>query len=169
MPSSQKKLEELTKPFFAIFLVMSCGLCLAQQHGNSSENSTAYENHNQIDYRPLKVRLVEGASIIQIGTEKQSGVPGAFLVLFTEKSHKLIAKVKADASGHFEMTGIAPGRYRLIARAAGLCTANIPLRVLHPADHQETEILVHFRPAGIDTCSYGELERVPAKPTLTTH
>jgi hypothetical protein len=161
--------QRVTRLLFAIVLVVPYGLCLAQERGDSSECSTAYENHNQIDYGPLKVRLVEGTSTIQVGTEKQPGVSGACFVLFAEKDHKLVARVKADSNGRFELKDVAPGRYRLIARAEGLCTANIPLEVLKPSQRRKTEILVHFRPAGIDTCSYGELVGAPAKPTLMMH
>lgn len=152
--------------FGAVLLVFS-GPCLAQQRGNSSECSTVYENHNQTDYGPLKVGVIEGTSVIQVGTsQEQPGAPGACLVLFTEKEHKLVASVKSDSTGRFELKDVAPGRYRLIARAEGLCTANIPLEVVKSSRRQKTEILVHFRPAGIDTCSYGELA---PKHMPTTH
>jgi hypothetical protein len=161
--------QKVTRLLVAGMLVVLCGLCLAQQRGSSSECSTAYENHNQIDYGALKVRLVDGTSIVEVGTQKQPGVPEACFVLFAENDHKLVATVKADSEGRFQHKDVAPGRYRLIARAGGLCAANIPLEVLSPAHRRKTEILVHFRPAGIDTCSYGELVRVSAKPTPKTH
>jgi Carboxypeptidase regulatory-like domain len=103
------------------------------------------------------VGTVEGTSVIQVGTQEQPGIRGACFVLFTEKEHKLVASVKSDSAGRFELKDVAPGRYRLIARAEGFCTANIPLEVVKSSRRQKTEILVHFRPAGIDTCSYGEL------------
>lgn len=139
------------------------------QDSNSSTCSTLYENHNQIDYGPLKVEVVQGTSDIQVGTQKQPGVPGACLVLFTEKDHRLVASVKADADGRFELKDVAPGRYRLLARAEGFCTANIPLEVVKSARHHKAEILVHFRPAGIDTCSYAELGHGAPKHTRMTH
>jgi hypothetical protein len=151
---------------FAAVLLVFGGPCLAQQRDNTSQCSTAYENHNQTDYGPLKARTVEGTSVIQMGTQEQPGIPGACFVLFTEKEHKLVASVKSDSAGRFELTDVAPGRYRLIARAEGLCTANIPLEVVKSSRRQKTEILVHFRPAGLDTCSYGELapKHTPTTP-----
>jgi hypothetical protein len=160
--------QTVSRLLLGVALWVSRGLCLAQQSGDSSQCSTAYENHNQIDYGPLKVRVVKGTSVIQVGTQKQSAVTEACFILFTEKDHKLVASVKADSDGRFELKDVAPGRYRLVARAEGLCTANIPLAVVKPPRRKKTEILVHFRPAGIDTCSYGDLAPVAAKPTPTT-
>ena len=127
-----------------------------------------YENHNQIDYGPLKVHAVKGRSFIQIGTQKQPGVAGACFVLFTEKEHKFVASANADSTGRFELKNVPSGRYRLIARAVGFCTANVPLDVVKSSGTNKKEILVHFRPAGIDTCSYGELAPMTAKsmPTI---
>jgi hypothetical protein len=74
--------------------------CFAAQQGiEPSDCSTAYENHNQIEYGPLKVRAIRGTSVIQVGNETQPGVPGACLVLFTEGDHKLVASVKAAPTG----------------------------------------------------------------------
>jgi hypothetical protein len=153
--------------FGAVLLVFS-GPCLAQQKDNTSQCSTTYENHNQTDYGPLKVRTVEGTSAIQVGTQEQPGVPGACFVLFTEKDHKLVASMKADSEGRFKLRDVAPGRYRLVARAEGLCTANIPLEVVKASRGQKSGILVHFRPTGLDTCSYGELAAPKADGTKST-
>jgi hypothetical protein len=131
--------------------------CFAEpQNGDASKCSTVYENHNQTDYGPLKVHEVRGSSLIQVGSQAQQGASGACLVLFTEEDHKVVASVVADVGGHFEVRDVAPGRYRLVARAEGLCTANIPLEVV-TSSRRKQEIVVHFRPAGLDTCSYGEL------------
>jgi|SRR5580700_4146879 hypothetical protein len=154
--------------FASFVLLFSERQYLAQQGDDASQCSTAYENHNQIDYGPLKVRAIGGTTIIQVGAQKQSGVPGACFALFTEKEHKLVASARADSEGRFELNDVLPGRYRLVARAEGLCTANVPLEVLKPLHGRKTEILVHFRPTGIDTCSYGELSPLAAKPTPTT-
>jgi hypothetical protein len=139
--------------------------CLAQQ--NNAECSTVYENHNQIDYGPLKVAFIEGTSAIQVGPpvkgaaeSGESGVPGACFVLFTEKDHKLVTSVKADSKGRFELRDVGPGRYRLVARAEGFCTANIPLEVVKSSG-RPAEIRVYFRFPGIDVCSTGELAPKP--------
>jgi len=117
-----------------------------------------YENHNQVDYGPLKVRAVRGTGIVEVGDKTQPGraVPGACLSLFTEKKHKFLASVVADSKGQFRFDAVPPGRYRLVARANAFCVANIPLEVVR-SSRKKAEILVHFRPGGIDTCSYGDL------------
>jgi hypothetical protein len=141
--------------------------CLAQQRGNSSQCSAVYENHNQVDYGPLKVGIIEGTSVIQAGppvkgSPTDPGVPGACFTLFTEKDHALVASVKADSETRFEIRDISPGRYRLVARAEGLCTANIPLEVVKSSRRRD-EMVVYFRPAGIDVCSTGELAPAPPR------
>ena len=146
--------------FGAVLLVFS-EPCLAQQKESTSQCSTVYENHNQIDYGPLKVGLIEGTSVIQLapplkGAPTEPGPPGACLVLFTEKDHKVVASVKADSEGRFELRVVPPARYRLVARAEGLCTANIPLEVVKSSS-RKAEIVVYFRPTGIDICSTAEL------------
>ena len=137
----------------------AAGSCVAQQKGESTcLSSTVYENHNQVDYGPLKVRAVRGTGIVEVGDKTQPGraVPGACLSLFTEKKHKFLASVVADSKGQFRFDAVPPGRYRLVARANAFCVANIPLEVVR-SSRKKAEILVHFRPGGIDTCSYGDL------------
>jgi hypothetical protein len=128
--------------FGAVLLVFS-EPCLAQQKESTSHCSTVYENHNQIDYGPLKVGLIEGTSVIQLAPPLKG------------------ALTEADSEGRFELRVAAPGRYRLVARAEGLCTANIPLEVVKSSS-RKAEIVVYFRPTGIDICSTGELA-VPKK------
>ncbi len=142
----------------AIGLLVHGGACFAQHGSDSGQCSPAYENHNQIDYGPLKVQAVEGTTIIEVGTTHQQGAAGACLVLFTEGDHKLLASASADSNGRFELKDIKPGRYRLVARSEGLCTANIPLQVVKPSGRRRGEIIVHFRARGVDTCSYGKLK-----------
>ena len=115
-----------------------------------------YENHNQVDYGPLRVALVVGKTDSEVEGQKADVVPGACLGLFAESTHQLVAAVRADEKGHFELKHVKAGRYRLVARAEGLCTANIPLVVRSSGKHKAI-IIVHFRPRGIDSCSYGEL------------
>ncbi len=139
--------------------VLAAAPCMAQQKGESPcPSSTVYENHNQVDYGPLKVRAVLGEGVVEIGYKTQPGktVPGACLSLFTEKEHKLVASITADSEGRFHFAAVPVGRYRLVARADGFCTANIPIELVK-SSRRKTKIVVHFRPAGIDTCSYGEL------------
>jgi hypothetical protein len=126
------------------------------QNSDASKCSPGYEDHNQIDYGPLKVTAVQGTSVIRVGDQERPAVSGACFVLFSEKDHVLMASVVAGTDGRFELKHIPPGRYRLIARARGFCTANVPLEIVKSA-RKKQEIRVNFRPTGIDTCSYGEL------------
>lgn len=133
-----------------------------QQNSQASECSTTYEDHNQIDYGPLKVYAIRGANLIQVGSEQQPGSSEACFVLFAESDHQLVATVRANPAGHFEFTSVAPGRYRLIGRLDGFCSANIPIEVVK-SSRRKNEIVVRFRARGIDTCSFGELTPVARK------
>lgn len=160
-------------------MIVLCGValltagkpCEAAQQDGPSRCPTTYENHNQIDYGPLKVHTVRGTSVIQIGGRTQPAAPPeACFTLFTEKNHTLVNTAKSASDGRFELRNVTPGRYRLIARANGFCTANVPLEVVK-SSRQMQQIVVHFCPAGIDTCSYGELtatEKDVAKSATTS-
>lgn len=123
---------------------------------------TSYENHNQAEYKPLKVSTLQGRGVIEIKDntiKPNESVPGACLSLFTP-DQKFVQSVKADAAGKFKFEDIAPGRYRLIARAQGFCTASIPIHLVKASSNsrfQHKEIVVHYRLTGIDTCSWAEL------------
>ncbi len=164
----------LSKMAFVSLLVVaplvSPGPCLAQQSNGTSGCSTTYEDHNQTDYGPLKVTAVQGGTKIWVGDQVFPGVPGACLILFSEKGHKLVASIKTDEDGSFELRDVAPGRYRLLARGGGFCTANIPVKVVKSSHDRTSGILVYFLPAGIDRCSYGEkLLFVPTKHAAGAH
>ncbi len=167
------RMQQSVLVFLGLALLAVMPSMAAQKGDDPCPSSTGYENHNQVDYGPLKVRVVLGTSVVETGDKTQPGktIPGACLSLFTEKDHKLVATVVADSQGQFQFDAISSGRYRLVARAKGFCTANVPLEVVK-SSRRKTKIVVHFRPAGIDTCSYGELavsKRDGAKPASSTH
>ena len=145
---------------FVALLLAPCGFCCSEQSKDESGCSAVYENHNQIDYGPVKVRVVQGDSQVRVGDQIFPGTPGACFTLFTEKDHKLVANTRADEYGSFELRDVPPGRYRLVGRAAGFCTANIPIRVVKSSRGGKLGLklglLVYFLPTGIETCSYGE-------------
>jgi hypothetical protein len=153
MRTQQSVLAFLGLAFLAVMPSMA-----AQKGDDPCSSSTAYENHNQVDYGPLRVRAVQGTGIVESGDKSQPGktVPGACLSLFTEKDHMFLASVTADSEGRFQFDAVPRGRYRLVARADAFCIANIPLEVVR-SSRKKVGILVHFRPAGIDSCSYGDL------------
>ncbi len=157
MTIAQKNLTTLLLPAISIFLLLAVQPCFATaQTGGSPKCSALYENHNQIDYGPLKVRIIQGSSNIGTSSQDESVAFGACFALFTEKQHKLVTMISGDSEGHFKMDDIKPGRYRLVARVEGICAANIPL-VVTSTGRRTARILVHFRPSGIDTCSYAEI------------
>ena len=121
----------------------------------------SYENHNQVDPRPLSLRELTGRVLTEVDEPAQvvGPVSGACLGLFIEQDHHLVATATADKEGHFEFGAVAPGRYRLVVRANGLCAANVPLQIAAKSrsrKQKNSEIVVHMRPAGIDTCSYAD-------------
>jgi hypothetical protein len=131
------------------------------QQENTCGNK-AYENHNHIDYKPLKLAKIQGRGVIEIRDnviKPNETVPGACLSLFTP-DEKFVMSAKANPNGGFQFDDVAPGRYRLVARAPGFCTANIPIQVVKASRKsklQSKEVVVHYRVTGIDTCSWGAL------------
>jgi hypothetical protein len=155
--TSQKNKATLLLPFISILLFLAAQPCFATaQNEDSSKCSALYENHNQIDYGPLKVRIVQGSSNIGTSSQDESVAFGACFALFTEKERKLVTIISGGSDGHFKIDDVKPGRYRLVARVEGFCAANIPLVVTGSAP-RKARILVHFRTSGIDTCSYAEI------------
>jgi Carboxypeptidase regulatory-like domain len=127
-------------------------------------DSKTYENHNQVDPKPLKLPRIQGTGVIEIRDNQikpGETVPGACLALFTA-DQKFVASTKADSRGVFHFDEIAPGQYRLMARAPGFCTANIPIQVIQASRKsklQQQQIVIHYRIAAIDTCSWGAVEK----------
>lgn len=134
---------------------------LAQQTKEPCKCQVTYENKNQVDPKPLSVRAVSGRTISEVGdvgTAQEIGaVAGACVGLFTEQDHRLVATTVANDEGRFQFDEVPAGRYRLIVQVAGLCVANVPLQVVKGSRSKDQKrIVVHMRPAGIDSCSYGD-------------
>ena len=98
-------------------------LALLGPHAVSQQESfcpdATYQDHNQIEYKPLKLATLQGGGVIEIKDntiEPNETVPGACLSLFTLDG-KLVRSIKADPAGEFNFENIAPGKYRLIARS----------------------------------------------------
>ena len=107
-------------------------------------------NENQTDPAPLKLTGVEGR-VRGLGGD---GMPMASVSLFTENGHTLVATVLSDKDGKFKFNKVDKGLYRVVARVAGLCTANIPILV-EPSllAHHHLEITMQAK--DLDRCSYG--------------
>jgi len=120
--------------------------------------SVTYENHNQIDYGPLRLRAIHGVVL----DFAKVPVPHACLGLFDDKEHSAVATTTSDAEGHFSFGKIVRGRYRLVAKLQGFGVANVPLElVAWPSGGflADPSLIIHMRPSGIDTTSYGERKR----------
>ena len=109
-----------------------------------------YVNENSTDPPPLKLNGLTGR-VRGLGGD---GIPRATVSLFTEDRHILVASVNSDRDGKFHFDKVEHGLYRVVARVAGLCPANIPVKI-------ESALILHhkleitMRPKDIDTCSYG--------------
>jgi hypothetical protein len=105
---------------------------------------------------PLLVPRVFGRALIDA---RGKVIPGsklgpACLSLFTADSHQFVASVRTDKRGQFQFPAVAPGRYRLVARAPGLCTGNISIEVTPShAKRGRRGIVLYFRIAEIDSCT----------------
>jgi hypothetical protein len=117
-----------------------------------SQSEDAYENHNQVDYGPLKVSRVQGV------VKDPSGylIPHSHVLLFAEGNHKLLAKCETDEKGGFDLGEMKPGRYRLVVKVPGLCSANVPIA---RERGNNRKLVIRMKARGIDSCSYGELTR----------
>jgi hypothetical protein len=109
----------------------------------------------------LRVQRVFGRAVIEA---KEALVPvnemgGACLSLFTEEKHRFVASVPVDSRGRFEFRGIAPGKYRLIARSPGFCTGNALVEVTSSGVKRgKNGVFVHFRIHEIDACTYADYD-----------
>jgi hypothetical protein len=149
------KLATLALSF--LFLgVPSVRRAIAQQTAPSCPNPIAYESHNQITPPPLSLRKISGRAVASDGVS----VSNVCLGLYTEKDHRLVASAVADNEGYFQIRKIPAGRYRLAVkdRYGGFCTANVPIRIsAWPRSVlARKRLVIHMRPAAIDTCSYGD-------------
>ena len=131
-----------------------------QHDAASCRDLTVYENRNQVDYGPLRVGSVRGVARLDVeGSATGSAIAGACLSLFTEGDHRWLKGVTADSKGRFQFAAVKPGRYRLLAKASGLCVANVSIAVEESSRAKGADLVVHFRPTGIDSCSFVECVR----------
>jgi uncharacterized caspase-like protein len=125
-----------------------------------------YEHRNQIDNVPFRISMVKGAATDQQGI----AIPKLCIGIFTEAKHDIVATAETDEKGTFELKDLPPSDYRLVAQYPGFCPANVRLRV-QPQFRTKKALVLHMKPAAIDSCSYGELaktKRHGLKPATTT-
>ena len=123
----------MTRMMTLVLLTVFASGPLARAQAAASAPPT-YVNENTTDPAPLKIRDVDGV-VRGLGGDAMSRVSVA---LFTEEGHALVASAMSDRDGKFRFEKVEKGRYRLVARIAGLCPANIPILV-------ESSLLAHRR------------------------
>jgi uncharacterized surface anchored protein len=139
-------------------VVLLCFTCITflspgdAQSRSSSCSKVDYENHNQVDYGPLKMAVINGNAIDPSGAP----VPNACVLLFTERGHNLVSKMETDNDGQFKLNKIRKGHYRLVVKASGFCSANVPIIVTSEAEAKR--LAVHMKMGEVDSCSYGDLK-----------
>ena len=110
-----------------------------------------YENHNMVDYGPLRISAVRGIVKDPLGVVIPDGCVG----VFSESDHKLITAGGVDSEGLFEIPSIPEGKYRLIVACNSFCAANVSI-ILRNQAHGKKRLVAIMRPGGIDDCSYVE-------------
>ena len=139
-------------PLLWVFAACSLLPCSAQPSSIDCSEMT-YENRNQTDYGPLVVSRVSGTANDNGGV----AVPGICIGVFTTEDHRLVASVRTDAQGRFEIKGVSRGDYRLVAKCEGFCSGNAKIRVVS-SSRSKKRLQVKMRFAGIDTCSFFEVK-----------
>jgi hypothetical protein len=110
----------------------------------------AYVDENSVDPAPLKLIAVEG-TVRGLGGD---AMPRTTVSLFTEDGHALLATAMTDKDGKFRFSKVDKGLYRVVASIAGLCTANVPIKV-ESSLLAKRRIEITMQPKDLDKCSYG--------------
>lgn len=136
---------------FVSLCLLWCSLFASAQcsvHSDSDE----YVNKNFVDDHPIKLTGVAGIA------RDPSGYPlgSVRVLLFSERKHTLLFKSQTDDDGKFNFVKVPDGRYRLIAKIAGLCPANVAI-IVKADGTPARKLVLHMSPAAIDSCSYGAL------------
>jgi len=133
----------------ALILVAHQGRGQAISHPNSDD----YEDRNFIDYGPIKLSQVSGVARDPLGLP----VVNLRLLLFTERKHVLLFKSQTDDNGTFKFSKVPNGRYRLVAKTLGFCTANVPI-IVQVGRGYPRKLLLHMTLGHLDSCSYGDVD-----------
>lgn len=138
------------KRWMTLGLVSICVATHAGYAQTPDASAPTYVNENGTDPAPLNLRDVSGI-VRGLGGD---AMPRASVSLFSEEGHALLTTVMSDKGGKFKFEKVDHGLYRVVVKVAGLCPANVPIKV-------ESSLLAHrrlvitMRPKDIDTCSYG--------------
>jgi len=135
-------------------LLLFAGQVALAQRNDHCSTVLSYENKNQVDPKPLRLPFVSGT----VEDEQGVFIPNACLGIFTEDGQKLVAQGTSDENGKFVFKSLPAGKYRLVAKFNPFCAANIPIEVTknRKGRRKQKEIVIYMKPAGIDSCSYGD-------------
>ena len=150
--------------FFLPLLIFGFGILPVMAQDSDEEDcpkQIEYVNRNQIDLPRITLRGVEGRATDNDGVP----IPDICVALFTEKKHRFVAQTTTDENGYFRFTKIPKGLYRLVARIEHdyLCPVNVSIRQgSFPSGglFRRKRVYLHFRVAGIDSCSYADTKKV---------
>jgi hypothetical protein len=132
--------------FGLLVFFASCPLFAQEPH--SSCQNMRYEHHNQIDPPPRRVDFVSGIVKDIQGFE----VRGACVGIFSEAEQKLLVATEANENGKFAISGLQPGKYRMVVTAVAFCAANASITV--KGKSKKSKLTVTMRPSGTDACSW---------------
>jgi hypothetical protein len=145
-----------------VFVILLCLVFASfsnaqNQDAAETANQIEYVNRNQVDPPYISLRKIKGRAIDLSGV----AVPKVTVALFTEKEHRFIAQTVTDENGYFQFSKIPKGSFRLVGRVERdfFCPVNTPIRkVSFPQGglFRSKGLVLHLRPAGIDTCSYSD-------------
>jgi hypothetical protein len=129
------------------------GLLLMTIHAAGAQSDcksqAGYENHNMVDYGPLMLTSVIQGRAVDFD---RVAVPGTCVFVYTENDHQLVTSTQVGGHGSFKLL-LKHGVYRVVVKASPFCAANIPIHVVQ-LGHKT--LVAHLKPAGIDSCSYGD-------------
>lgn len=139
-------------------MILGAAAIMATAQRVDCKGHYSYENRNQVDYGPLVVRSISGL-IFDDSDEPGDllSIPGC-VAIFTERSHRLVAKRAVGKNGRFLFRNLRPGNYRLVVRDPHNTyrLANAKIRVTTKA--LVKTLGVHMRQSGIDEYSYVSLD-----------
>lgn len=139
--------------FLIFVLLASTAFCWSNESAGGCDQ-VKYENHNQADYGPLRVRTIQGTIVND--TDKAI-IPNMCIALFSENNHKLVTTARSGNDGRYSFIHIKSGRYRLVVTSTPFCPPNVPIQVVNWPEGGFTssrKIYLHLKLPAIDTCSY---------------
>jgi hypothetical protein len=148
--------EKTIKQFTLGLLILSALILISVAPGKSAPDTC-------IQTKDLKVPAVHGRVIFSWKGSKEESVPNATIELRQEINDewKTIAKVKADASGNFDIPQIPPGKYDIYARVDGFRETWARIKVVGASKSKvlEKELVLILGPFVPGACGDARVEK----------